>query len=101
MGLIFQELSLQSGNLSRQWPLKSFQDVPTSGPLKYAARGMMALAAKYTSAIREAMSFASPVSGSTMNENWNFGARERFDAGTRFAHAGKALLVHHLYLANN
>jgi hypothetical protein len=27
MGLIFQELSLQSGNLLRQWLLKSFQGV--------------------------------------------------------------------------
>jgi PilZ domain len=30
MGLIFQELSLQSGNLLRQWLLKSFQGVSNS-----------------------------------------------------------------------
>jgi len=30
MGLTFQELSLQSGNLLRQWLLKSFQGVPNS-----------------------------------------------------------------------
>jgi hypothetical protein len=62
---------------------------------------MAALAAKHTSAIRKAMSFANPVPGSTMNENWDFGASEHFDAGTRFAQAGKALPLHHLYLVNN
>jgi hypothetical protein len=29
------------------------------------------------------------------------GAREHFDAATRFAQAGKALPVHHLYFLNN
>jgi len=36
-----------------------------------------------------------------MNENWNLGAREHFDAGTRFAQGSKALLLHHLYFLNN
>jgi len=36
-----------------------------------------------------------------MNENWNIGVRERFDAGTRFAQACKALPLHHLYFLNN
>jgi hypothetical protein len=32
-----------------------------------------------------------------MNENCDFGARGHFDAATRFAQAGKALPLHHLY----
>jgi hypothetical protein len=36
-----------------------------------------------------------------MNENWNLGAREHFDAGTRFAQAYNALPPHHLYYLNN
>jgi transposase InsO family protein len=34
-------------------------------------------------------------------EDWNFGAREHFDAGTRFAQAGKTLPPQHLCLVNN
>jgi hypothetical protein len=36
-----------------------------------------------------------------LRENWNFGAREHFDADTRFAQGSKALRLLHLYLLNN
>jgi hypothetical protein len=66
-----------------------------------SALGMMALAAKHTSAIRKAMSSASLVPGSAMNENWNIGVREHSGADARFAQACKALPLHHLYFLNN